>query len=309
MNTLSAPRARDLLRECLRVRLVEYRIVELYPSDLIQSPVHLSVGQEAVAVGVCASLMDADKVFINYRGHAFYLARGGCLKAFFSELMGRQDGICRGKGGSMHLASPAQGLMGASAVVGSTISHAVGYALGLKLAGSESVSVSVCGDGAMEQGVFFESLNFASLKRVPVLFLIEDNGLAVHSSAGERQAFDLESLCAAFKCPFFEVEGIDPSVVKEISDVALQVCRSSGGPAVLRVKCCRYLEHVGVGEDFDAGYRSSSDIDGWKMRDPILDPLLIADFESEINSEIDKAVEFAINSPVSPKASLLEDII
>ncbi|MBM4231076.1 MAG: thiamine pyrophosphate-dependent dehydrogenase E1 component subunit alpha, partial [Gammaproteobacteria bacterium] len=124
---------RSLLFQCLRIRLVEEKIIELYPTDLIQSPVHLSIGQEAVAVGVCANLLPQDWVFINYRGHAFYLARGGPLPEFFSELMGRRTGLSKGKAGSMHLAAPARGVIGASAVVASTIPHAVGAALAAKM--------------------------------------------------------------------------------------------------------------------------------------------------------------------------------
>ena len=147
----------ELIFEALRIRLVEEKIIELYPSDQIQSPVHLSIGQEAVAVGVCANLELTDWVFINYRGHAFYLAKGGPLPEFFAELMGKVGGLSKGKGGSMHLAAPAQGVIGASALVASTISHAVGAALASKVKGENNrIFVANFGDGAMEQGTFFE---------------------------------------------------------------------------------------------------------------------------------------------------------
>ena len=170
----------------------EEKIIELYPSDLIQSSVHLSIGQEAAAVGVCANLNLDDWVFINYRGHAFYLAKGGPLPEFFAELMGKKNGQSKGKAGSMHLASPKQGVMGASAVVGSTISHAVGAALMAKIKNEKKIFVTNFGDGALEQGVSHESFNFASLYKVPVLFLCEDNNLAVHSPKSERQSFSLK---------------------------------------------------------------------------------------------------------------------
>ena len=185
----------DLLVKCFRIRLIEEKIIDLYPSDVIQSPIHLSIGQEAVAVGVCENLRNEDWVFINYRGHAFYLAKGGPLPEFFSELMGKKTGLSKGKAGSMHLAAPKQGIIGASAVVASTISHAVGAALAAKIKNeSNRVFVSDFGDGAMEQGVFFESLNFASIHKLPVLFLCEDNGLAVHTGKSDRQAFNLKNL-------------------------------------------------------------------------------------------------------------------
>ena len=139
-----------LLRDALRIRMVEEKIIELYPSNQIQSPVHLSIGQEAVAVGVCSNLNASDWVFINYRGHAFYLSKGGPLPEFFAELMGKIGGLSKGKAGSMHLASPEHGVIGASAVVASTISHAVGSALAAKIQGQKNrVFVSNFGDGAM----------------------------------------------------------------------------------------------------------------------------------------------------------------
>ena len=166
-----------LIRKSLRIRMVEEKIIELYPSDQIQSPVHLSIGQEAVAVGVCAHLNKNDWVFINYRGHAFYLAKGGPLPEFFAELMGKRTGLSKGKAGSMHLAAPEQGVIGASAVVASTISHAVGAALASKIKGDkERVFVANFGDGAMEEGVFYESLNFAALHQVPIYFFVKTMG-------------------------------------------------------------------------------------------------------------------------------------
>ena len=162
---------RELFYEALRIRLVEEKIIELYPSDIIQSPDHLSIGQEAVAVGVCSNLDRDDWILINYRGHAFYLAKGAPLPEFFAELMGKKNGQSKGKAGSMHMASPAQGVMGASAVVGSTISHAVGAALISKLKKENTIFVTNFGDGALEQGALHESLNFASLYKTPVLFL------------------------------------------------------------------------------------------------------------------------------------------
>ena len=148
----------SLLPAALRIRLVEEKVIELYPTDLIQSPVHLSIGQEAIAVGVCDALEDHDLIFPNYRGHSFYLARGGDLGQFFAELMGRQTGLSKGKAGSMHLADPSHNVMGASAVVASTISHAAGAALAetIKFGGApDRLFVPVFGDGATEQGVFF----------------------------------------------------------------------------------------------------------------------------------------------------------
>ena len=303
---------RDLLYSSLRIRMVEEKIIELYPTDQIQSPVHLSIGQEAVAVGVCAQLLPTDWVFINYRGHAFYLAKGGPLPEFFAELMGKSGGLSKGKAGSMHLADPEHGVIGASAVVASTISHAVGAALASKIKGeSNRVFVANFGDGAMEQGVFYESLNFASLHKVPVLFLCEDNGLAVHTSINERQAFNLEKLLESFQIKYFELEeGYDPEKVQEAAKEAIDIVRNEQMPVFLKIKTTRYREHVGPGEDFHAGYRSEDLINIWKSKDPLLkETIEIDDFRTQIAAEIEEALRFAYASPLPTISDLLTDVI
>jgi pyruvate dehydrogenase E1 component alpha subunit len=292
--------------------MVEEKIIELYPTDQIQSPVHLSIGQEAVAVGVCAHLLPTDWVFINYRGHAFYLAKGGPLPEFFAELMGRSGGLSKGKAGSMHLADPEHGVIGASAVVASTISHAVGAALASKIKGeAKRVFVANFGDGAMEQGVFYESLNFASLHRVPILFLCEDNGLAVHTSINERQAFNLEKLLESFQIPYLELEeGYDPEKVQAVAKQAIDRVRNEQIPVFLKIKTARYREHVGPGEDFQAGYRSEELINIWKSKDPLLKATSeIVDFRIRIAAEIEEALRFAYASPLPTINDLLTDVI
>ena len=300
----------DLIKSCLRIRMVEEKIIELYPSDLIQSPVHLSIGQEAVAVGICANLREEDWIFINYRGHAFYLAKGGPLPQFFAELMGRRGGQSKGKAGSMHLASPAQGIMGASAVVGSTISHAVGAALISKIKKESRIFATNFGDGALEQGVLHESLNFASLYKTPVLFLCEDNQLAVHSPTDERQAFSVEALVKAYGIPYFEIgAGYDPLVVKQESLAAIELVREQRIPVFLKVHTARYKEHVGPGEDFYAGYRSEADIEEWKEKDPLINNVMLRNkFFEEITSEIEAAVQFGLSSPLPTREDLFADV-
>jgi pyruvate dehydrogenase E1 component alpha subunit len=295
-----------LFYSALRIRMVEERIAELYSLDIFQSPVHLSIGQEAIAVGVCDNLINDDWVFINYRGHAFYLAKGGPLPEFFAELMGRSSGLSGGKGGSMHLAAPACGVMGSSAVVASTISHAVGAALASKLRSEKRVFVANFGDGAIEEGVFFESLNFASLKKLPVLFLCEDNDLAIHSFKAERQAFDLKSLVESFDIPYFSLEeGYDLLKVENISREVVDIVRQQCKPVFLRIKTCRYMEHVGPNTDFSYGYRNQTDINQWKSFDPLeIDIVSINNFKSQIKNEIDSAIDFAYKS----KLPTLEDL-
>ena len=297
--------------ESLRIRLVEEKIIELYPSDKIQSPVHLSIGQESVAVTLCDHLKKNDWLFINYRGHACYLAKGGPLPELFAELYGKKTGLSKGKAGSMHLADPENGTMGASAVVGSTISHAVGAALASKIRGENRIFVSVFGDGATEQGVYHESLNFAALHNLPVLFLCENNGLAVHTSLAERQSYSVIPHAEQYGIQTFK--GKDSTDFMELSSIfsdAISKVRTNLMPVLVEVNTCRYKEHVGPGEDYDDGYRSEADINKWKIKDPlILDKSLVEKFTPKIKDEIDKAVEFAESSPYPGIDDLLTDVV
>src|SRR5262245_51140583 len=163
-----------LYRSLLRIRRLEEEVARVYPTDRIRSPVHLSIGQESVSVGVCESLRPQDVVFGTYRGHALYLARGGDMRRMVAELHGKVSGCTKGKGGSMHLIAPECGVMGTSAVVGTTIANAAGYAYALRLHRENAVVASFFGDGATEEGVFAETLNFAVLKRLPMLFVCEN---------------------------------------------------------------------------------------------------------------------------------------
>lgn len=301
---------RRLFRTALLIRLVEERIIQLYPSDRIQSPVHLSIGQEAVAVGVCNALKPDDLVFATNRSHGVYIAKGGPLPEMFAELYGRIGGISKGKAGSMHLSAPEVGLMGSSAVVASTIPHAVGAAMSFKRRNISRVAVAVFGDGATEEGVYHESLNFAALSKVPVLFVCEDNGLAVHSFRNARQSYRLPEHAATFGIQSHRVEdGHDALAVRQATLDALAVVRT-GQPFVLEIATGRYKEHVGVGDDFHFGYRTSADIDAWKSRDPLInDTELVKELTPGIDKEIAAAVEFAERSPAPGRDELLTDVI
>src|SRR5215469_13502325 len=172
------------------IRRTEEEIARLYPSDKIKSPVHLSIGQEAVSVGICDVLRPDDVVAPTYRGHAAFLAKGGPLRGLMAELYGKATGVAGGKGGSMHLIDMSHNILGASAVVGTTIPIAVGYAMTFKRAQTDRVAVSFFGDGATEEGVFSESLNFASLHKLPILFVCENNFYAIHTPITRRWASD-----------------------------------------------------------------------------------------------------------------------
>src|SRR5438445_3877117 len=208
--TVDLPTCERLYRSLYRIRRLEEEIARIYPTDRIKSPVHLSIGQEAVSVGVCAALGPSDMVFGTYRGHALYLAKGGDMRAMVAELFGKATGCARGKGGSMHLIDPDAGMMGASAVVGSTIPNAVGYAYALKQGGADAIVASFFGDGATEEGVWAESLNFAVLKRLPILFICENNQYAIHTHQRLRQGRpDICARAAAYGLPAERIENND----------------------------------------------------------------------------------------------------
>ncbi|MCA9420857.1 MAG: thiamine pyrophosphate-dependent dehydrogenase E1 component subunit alpha, partial [Nitrospira sp.] len=271
----------------------------------------LSIGQEAVAVGVCRDLRKTDLVFCTYRSHAFYLAKGGSLAEMFAELYGKITGCARGKAGSMHLAAPDVGMMGASAVVASTIPHAVGAALAAKRLGHDQVVVGVFGDGATEEGVYHESLNFAVLHRLPVVFLCENNGLAVHSPQKARQGYDILDHARAYGLPVYHIaEGYDLVKVADTMSDIIQRVRSTREPVFVEIRTYRYKEHVGPGEDFVSGYRSKEEWLDWKQQDPLEQQVaLIKTIRPAILKEIDEAIYFAMSSPFPPVEELLRDVV
>ena len=304
-------RYHELFRQALRIRLVEEKIIELYPSDKIQSPVHLSIGQEAVAVGVCESLRHEDLLYITYRGHAFYLAKGGPLNQMMAELYGRSNGISGGKAGSMHLAAPQVGVMGASAVVGSTISVAVGSALANQVLKKDGICVVCYGDGATEQGSYHESLNFASLYGLPVLFLCENNGLAVHASLAERQSYHIQDHAKTYGIETIRVEdGWDLIKVADAARQTIEAIRQDRRPRMLEIMTCRYKEHVGPGDDYEAGYRSRAEMEAWMTKDPLCtDSDLIAKLRPVLDAEINAAVAYAEGGALPGVDDLLTDVI
>ena len=301
----------ELFYKALRIRMVEARIVELYPGDKIQSPVHLSIGQEAVAVGACQSLKPTDLLFASYRNHAFYLAKGGDLQAMFAELYGKVTGCAGGKAGSMHLLAPEVGLMGSSAVVASTIPHAVGAALVAKRRKHEQVIVAVFGDGATEEGVYHESLNFSALHKLPIVFLCENNGLAVHSALSARQSYRIIEHARSYGLPVVCVpEGYDLMKVYETFSGIVDHVRQHRTPYFIEIQTYRYKEHVGPGEDHHASYRSREEFEAWKAKDQLILNRKLADrYCPIILQEIDEAVAFAEASPWPGGEHLLSDVL
>lgn len=302
---------RDLLESCLLIRRAEEKIVDVYPSDLIQSPVHLSIGQEAAAVGVCAALSSADLLFATYRSHAYFLAKGGSLHSFFAELMGRATGCCGGKGGSMHLADPSVGFMGTSAIVASSLANAAGAAWGKKLDGTSDVVVAVLGDGAAEEGVYHEVLNIAALHELPLIVVVEDNGWAVHTSVSTRQAFGMEDHAKSYGLPTYRLgSALDPNDVAEQFSRIVDATRHDRKPRWVHVDVFRVKEHVGPGDDFFAGYRQQSECDSWLSREWSSRAWKGRDeAEKRVSSEVSEAFSRASHDPFPNADALFQDVI
>lgn len=299
-----------LFFKSLLIRRFEERIIELYPSDRIQSPVHLSIGQESIAAGLCEHLNAEDWLYGTYRSHAFYIAKGGDLSRMMAELYGKVTGGCKGKAGSMHLAAPEVGFMGSSAVVSSSIPHAVGTALARKIKGESAVTVAVFGDGATDEGVYHESLNFASLHELPVLFVCENNNLAVHSSPSARQSYSISEHAKVYGLPVSILdEGYDLQATHDAFGEVVEQVRRSRNPRFIEAKTFRYYEHVGPGLDFQSGYRHESDCIAWREKDPLcIDQARVDRYDPEIKGLIDVAVEFAEASDWPGIEELLTDV-
>lgn len=290
----------DLVSKGLRIRMIEEKLIEIYPSDKIQSPLHLSIGQELVAIAVCEDLRNDDVMFATYRSHAFYLAKGGNLDAFFAELFGKRTGCCGGKGGSMHLADSKVGFMGTSAIVASTISHAVGAALHIKMNNiPERLAVAVFGDGATDSGAYHEALNFASAQRLPIVFILEDNGLAVHTSKNQRQAFESIKHARSYGLQVMEIPNSQDILDSQNRMQSIyKAVRHNREPYLVHFQTYRYKEHVGISEDFSVGYR---DIEEYK-KILAIDPIETKrqahpELQGQIQKEIEQAIQFAEDSP------------
>jgi len=262
---------RRLLRDMIRIRRTEETLAELYPAQEMRTPTHFSIGQEAVAVGVCAALRRTDAVYSGHRCHAHYLAKGGNLDAMVAELYGKEAGSARGRGGSVHLSDLDAGVIASSAILGQTMAVAVGSALAFAMDRQDRVAVTFFGDGTVEEGIFHETLNFAVVKKLPVLFVCENNGYSTHTRLDVRQPADvsIHLRASSYGLPAQLVDGNDVFAVYEAAQAAVEACRTGAGPAFLECTTYRWREHVGPLWDYDRGYRSKAEVDSWIARCPI----------------------------------------
>jgi TPP-dependent pyruvate/acetoin dehydrogenase alpha subunit len=309
-----------LYRKIYLIRKSEEKIREHYMEDEMKTPVHLSIGEEAIAAGVCQALNAEDQIFGTYRSHGIYLAKTGETDKFFAELYGKQTGIAKGKSGSMHLSAPDSNFLGTSAVVATTIPVAVGASFVNKRKNNGRLVAVFFGDGALDEGVFWESLNFACLKELPIIFICEDNGLAIHSPTSDRQGYkSISDIVSRFKCNVFREETTDPQVIYKLTRNAIKLQRSTHKPSFLHLKYYRYFEHVGMNQDFKFGYRSEEEFKKWYKVDPVnlqRKKLLenaysekeIEEIESEIDKQIDNSVKLAQKAPFPDDSELFKGV-
>lgn len=314
----------QLYRTMVLIRFCEESLVEPILDGSIRCPVHLNSGEEAIAVGVCAALDKMDYIFGNHRSHGHFIAKGGKVGEMVAEIFGKETGCSRGRGGSMHITDPEKGMLGSAPIVAGTISLALGAALASKIRKEKRVSVSFFGDGATGEGVLYESMNFAALKNLPIIFVCENNFYATHMPVSEcRPNHSIAEIAKPFGIISAQVDGNDILEVYEIAEKAVAACRSGKGPFFIEALTYRLRGHVGPDDNIQGDHtdiRPQEEIDMWKKKDPIdnfekrlLDDVVLNEFEiSEIKNEISKEIQYAhefAKSSTYPNESELENYV
>lgn len=306
----------DMYKRMYLIRKSEETIQKYYAEDQMKTPMHMSMGEEAIVCGVVGALNSDDQVLGTYRSHALYLAKTGETDQFFAEMYGKATGMAQGKSGSMHLSAPEKGLLCCSAIVASSIPIAMGAAYANKYQKNGKRVAVFFGDGATDAGVFWETINFACLKKLPILFVCEDNGFAVHTPREHRHGFSsLHNVVSSFDCNVFEEKSTDPEIIYETTQKALAKMEQNGRPCFLRLHYYRYLEHVGINEDFDAGYRPKGDYLEWLKLDPIrlqrvklgtlgFSEQQILELERSVDEQIAISTDFAAGSSFADACEL-----
>lgn len=293
----------ELYRSMALVRAFETRVAALYRDGDIPGFVHTSLGQEAVAVGVCSALGEQDYLTTTHRGHGHVLAKGADVRGMMAELFGRSDGLCRGKGGSMHVADPAVGILGANAIVGAGIPIATGAGLTSKLLGLGRVAVAFFGEGAVNQGMFHEAVNLAAIWDLPVIFLCENNRYAEFTDSSKMARIDsVIERAAAYGIWAQAVDGNDVETVHAVALEAVARCRTGDGPALIEASTYRWHGHY---EGDGQPYKPEQEAEVWRARDPLAlaeqalaergacSPEELSEIRSEADEQVDDAISFA----------------
>jgi TPP-dependent pyruvate/acetoin dehydrogenase alpha subunit len=308
----------DLYKRMLTIRRFEERTARLYAEGEVPGFVHLYAGEEAVAVGVCAALRQDDFITSTHRGHGHLIAKGGDLAMMMAELCGKATGYCKGKGGSMHIADPQLGILGANGIVGGGLGIAVGAGYSAKLRGSAQVAVAFFGDGATNEGLFHEAMNMSSAWKLPVLFVCENNQFGVSTRinrvVGEP---DLSKRAGAYGMPSASVDGNDVLAVEKAAEEAVARARSGGGPTFLVARTFRHRGHF---EGEVVTYWHKDELGDWKKNDPLLrlgeklklesglGEEVLKGYRVEVEKRIDEAVAFARRSPTPAPEEALQDL-
>ncbi|MFA5935758.1 MAG: thiamine pyrophosphate-dependent enzyme [Patescibacteria group bacterium] len=306
-----------LYRSMFRIRVVEETIAERYDEDQMKCPTHLSIGQEACAVGVCEQLGDEDIIYSTHRNHAHYLAKGGDLKRMIAEMYGKETGCAKGRGGSMHLIDVERGVPGSSAIVGGSMPLPIGAAWAFKLRNEPHIGVTFFGDAGVEPGVFHECMNFAALHKLPVLFVCEDNQYSTMTPVHERQCVPIAERAQGYGIPGIRIDGNDVLKVYDTAATAIARARSGGGPTFLELTTYRWREHV----EHNKGImmRPPEELKYWQARCPLkrfkeellsydIEPFALGDIEHDVEVEVEEAFRFAEASP-HPKVSELMNYV
>lgn len=301
----------------LRIRRFEEKVGDLVLEGKIKTPCHLYIGEEAVATGVCFALKKDDFIFGTHRSHGHYIAKGGNIKELMAEIFCKSTGCSKGKGGSMHVVAPEVGLLGTPPIVAASIPIAVGAALSSVLKGENRVATVFFGDGAVNEGVFYESLNFASLKKLPVVFVCENNFYSTHMPIAKCLAdTNIAKKADGFGLPGIQIDGNNVIEVYQTTKKAVGRARKGGGPTLIECRTYRWRGHVGPYDDLDKGLRSKEELNFWMKKCPIkkLEKILkISDIEKEkiskkIGKEVEESVKFAKESPYPDETELTEDV-
>jgi pyruvate dehydrogenase E1 component alpha subunit len=319
-SALSRDQALHLYRQMLKIRLFEEQVNQLYLAAKMPGLAHLYIGEEAIAVGVCEALRRDDYITSTHRGHGHCLAKGASVDKMFAELLGKAPGYCRGKGGSMHIADQDTGNLGANAIVGGSAGIATGAAMSAKMRGSDQVAVCFFGEGALGQGLLYEVMNMASLWKLPVIYVCENNQYNEYTSYRETTAGEVAARAEAFGIHTETIEGQDIQLVHATTLTLVERARRGEGPAFLQCHTYRFYGHH-VGDIDRSYYRSKQEEEEWKgKRDPLLlfaewlqksemaDRKLLDQIQNEIAMEIKEAADFAINASYPDLDEVSQDV-